>query len=184
MIVYDCEIIKAVPSKKAPIIPDIEYCSGWTDFTGMGISVVCAYDSKTDRYHTFCADNLAEFQKLINKDPIIIGFNSTKFDDKLCFAHGIDVKSWDLLTALRSPGGSWKNLSLGNICETNFPNVAKTGDGALAPVEWQRGNYGKVINYCLNDVWMTKLVIDKLIIEGSITDPRNINKTITAEIPV
>lgn len=31
----------------------------------------------------------------------------------------------------------------------------KTGNGATAPVDYQRRNYGKLIDYCLNDVSLT-----------------------------
>jgi hypothetical protein len=32
--------------------------------------------------------------------------------------------------------------------------LAKTGHGAMAPVWWQQGHHSKVIDYCLNDVWL------------------------------
>ena len=40
MIIYDCEIIKAIEDKKHPRIEGIEYCDGWKDFTGMGLACV------------------------------------------------------------------------------------------------------------------------------------------------
>jgi hypothetical protein len=37
----------------------------------------------------------------------------------------------------------------------------KSGNGALAPVLWQQGKRGAVIDYCLRDVMLTKKCIER-----------------------
>lgn len=54
----------------------------------------------------------------------------------------------------------------------NF-RISKSGNGALAPVEWQRGNIGNVIDYCLHDVYLTKRLIDRVIRSGALADPHD-----------
>lgn len=92
-LVYDCEIAQCIPDKKINSNPDLKYCQGWKDFKGMGISVICAYASWDDSYHVYLEDNLGEFQKLVNQADEIVGFNSLSFDDPLCTAHGLKIKT-------------------------------------------------------------------------------------------
>lgn len=65
MLVFDTEIIKAILGKKEEQIPGIEYCEGWKDFVGMGISVVGAYDFVENKFRVFLEDNLNE--SIINR---------------------------------------------------------------------------------------------------------------------
>ena len=48
----------------------------------------------------------------------------------------------------------------------------KTGSGALAPVSWQRGQIGAVIDYCMEDVRLTRKLLDKILRGGKLLDPR------------
>jgi hypothetical protein len=50
-VIYGCEIARCIP--KGERSPDLEYCQGWADFKGMGISVICAYSSWDERYHIY-----------------------------------------------------------------------------------------------------------------------------------
>lgn len=182
MIIYDCEIIKAIQGKDETRIEGIEYCEGWKDHSNMGISIIGAYDYETFRYRVFAADNFKEFQELVDSTDLVIGFNSLAFDNRLCAAHGITVrddKSYDLLVEIWKGAGlsgefkypSHVGFGLDACVRTNF-NLSKTGDGALAPVDWQRGKFGKVVDYCLNDVHLTKALIDLVVVLDGIKDPR------------
>lgn len=64
-IVYDCEIKKAILGKKETAIEGIEYCKGWGDHAGMGVSVTGVYDSGENRYRVFCDDNAEELYDLM-----------------------------------------------------------------------------------------------------------------------
>jgi hypothetical protein len=185
MIVYDTEIVNMIPGKRGePVVPGVNYCKGWTDFHGMGLAVLCAYNYETDRWHVFLKDNLQEFQKLVDKTELLIGFNNHSFDDLLIRANGIQFEleaSLDLRTEiLRGLGMPMdkakyvKGFSLPGLGEANF-GVGKSDDGALAPALWQRGEIGRVIDYCLNDVKITKMLVDKIIKEGGVYDPREEN---------
>lgn len=178
MLIYDSEIIKAIPNGTERL-PGIEYCGGWGDHIGMGISCICAYDYIEARFRVFLKDNFDELRNLMAKRDIIIGFNSVRFDNKLLAANGfdnLDGKSYDLFkeTGVRS--------SLDDICSVNF-GYRKTGNGALAPVEWQRGNFGKVIDYCMNDVKLTKRLTDHVIIHGFIRNPKSPDSIVRVRRP-
>ncbi len=165
-LIYDIEIIRC--PQPYPEDPSIECCGGWRDFAGMGIACLCAYDSKEDRYRVFLEDNLQDFHQLALKRELVIGFNSLAFDDRLLAANGIEVKTdYDVLVeAWKAAGlppyfvrGKSGGFSLGALCEATF-GVGKSGSGALAPVLWQRGERGQVIDYCLHDVWLTRRLFD------------------------
>lgn len=177
MLLYDLEIIKAIPPKDpAERLDGIEYCGGWTDYANMGISVIGAYDYAEDRYRVFLKDNFDEFAQLAAERGIVGGFNNTAFDDYVLEANGISlaaVQRYDLLKELWAANGNrFAPSRLDAVCERNF-GTKKTGNGTLAPIEWQRGNYGKVIDYCMNDVRMTKQLMDAAFAGASIISPKD-----------
>ena len=181
-IVYDCEIIRCIPSRDSKST-EYEYCSGWDDFGGMGISVICAIELETDRIYTFVHPEVAHFQQLIysvQQTGKIAGFNSLNFDDKLCYVNGIAVNTdFDLLCEVRvaaygSPG--WEDCPKGYSYKLDAialnHGFAKTGSGTLAPQLWQQGRCQEVIDYCVNDVKITKELI-LLFLDGKLKDPNN-----------
>ena len=178
MIVYDCEIINT-PDQNPPI--GIKKCAGWRDFSNMGISCICVYDYVEGEYRVFLEDNLGEFQKLVDNREVIVGFNSIAFDNRLCKAYGLSVsdsKSYDILCEIRFACGLSRNfedgkheehisLSLDALSLRNF-NLKKSGHGANAPILWQQGKCGAVIDYCLRDVMLTKKLLDSIINTGKV----------------
>ena len=188
MLIYDVEIENAVLSHGEEYIPGVKYCAGWHDFSGMGISCICAYDYKTMQYRVFCQDNINIFQKLIDGHDIIAGFNNHNFDDKLCLANGIiipEIKSYDILKQIWVGAGlsteyeytKHKGYGLDAVLKANIPGAGKSGIGANAPIDWQTGKIGTVIDYCMIDVWNTKLLLDLIISTGELKDPKTL-KTI------
>ncbi len=191
MLIYDCEIVKAIPSGVRQ--EGIDYCSGWGDFANMGISCIAVYDFISGEFRVFCKDNLAGFQKLVDRHDVIIGFNSLSFDNRLCEANGITIareRSYDLLVEL------WRAVGLSETYEypghsgftleaTAIANGCgkKTGNGALAPVMWQQGQVGAVIDYCLHDVMLTKKLINRVLVGGQLNDPRDSDRKLTIRRP-
>ena len=45
ILIYDCEIAKAIQGRNETRLEGVEYCDGWEDFGNMGISCICAFDS-------------------------------------------------------------------------------------------------------------------------------------------
>jgi len=166
-LVYDLEIVKGIIKKGEEKLEDIEYCKGWHDHEGMGVSVIGAYDSVQDTFRVFCADNFGEFEDLMNDRGVLVSFNGVGFDNKVLTANEINVpedKCYDILREIWICCGYnpdkfyWKThggFGLDAMAEANYLG-GKTGHGALAPVDWQRGNIGAVIDYCLQDVRLTR----------------------------
>ena len=164
-IVYDIEIVKAIPGKGEAPIEGIEYCKGWHDHAGMGVSVIGVYDFVEDRFRVFCQDNFIEFFGLTANRKYLVSFNGVSFDNKVLNNQwtGLNDKwqmpvdgQYDLLQEIWSAYGQrFKGSGLDAMCEANGLG-GKTGNGALAPVHWQQGKIGSVIDYCLQDVKLTR----------------------------
>ena len=167
VVVFDCEIVRTVPGQGWERLPDVEYCAGWHDFAGMGISVVAAIDfGEHARPRLFLEDNKDDLAELFARRRWVVGWNSQKFDEPLLTAcWGVEVepeRSYDLRAEvlkaagiLEAPGRHASGYSLDACARANLGwRNGKTGDGAMAPVLWQHGQYGQVADYCLNDVFL------------------------------
>lgn len=177
MFIFDIEIKSAIPPKNDRDKKiGFNYCDGWEDYAGMGIAVIGVWDYTTDSSRIFGDDDLEDFQKFVDSHDIAVGFNNNRFDNNVLRAGGVVIqpnKSYDILAEIYSALGSFqKGCRLDNAVKANFPNaVGKTGDGADAPLLWQKGFYGRVIDYCLNDVRLTKMILDRILRNGWINNP-------------
>lgn len=185
-LIYDLEIIKAIPPKdEADRLPEIEYCGGWDDFENMGIAciswaMVNMQTLELERSFSSLWENSPIFQLhpyLTGYDCCIGGFNSWKFDDELMKANYIDFRShFDLLDLVLEAAGLnhtmyWQKgykYSLAAIAATN--GLAKTGTGENAPILYQKGMHTKLLNYCLNDSIVAAEILVKLL-KGELIDP-------------
>jgi len=166
IVVYDLEIKKP-----------IEKCSkGWASHDEMGISVGVAFDYREMRYRVFMDDNLDELVVRLNEfKTLIVAFNHISFDNKLLRATtpkgartllpDSNLKNYDMLVESRVGAKSTRNFEKGfklddHLKTLNLP--MKTGEGALAPVWWQEGKIGKVIDYCVNDVTQEKALFEHI----------------------
>lgn len=182
MIIYDIETENAILGRNESRRDGIKYCDGFHDFAGMGIACVGVIDYASESPRVFLADNLQTLGELVRSANVVVGFNNHRFDDRLLAANGIEIpdgRSYDILEEVwrglglapefnyRTHGG----LSLGALAEANFRR-RKTENGALAPVMWQQGERGRVIDYCLADVALTRMLLDRIIRRGELVDPR------------
>lgn len=173
-LIFDIEIKRAIQSKGEARVPGIEYCGGWGDHAGMGISVLCAYDMLEDRPRIFCDDNLKEF-RVLAEQRLCVGYNSLAFDNKVLLGtigwapeHNHDL--FLAITGAAFPGEKFnpsmhRGFGLDAMCQKNY-GAGKSGDGAHAPLLYQRGQMGELIDYCMTDVIRTKQLF-----EGSLYGP-------------
>jgi len=178
VLVYDLEIVNAILGRGEVKKEGVNYCGGWDDHAGMGVSVIGAWDSGEDRYRVFCADNCDEFGDLAAQCDLLVGHNSIGFDNKVLAAAGLELdpaKCYDTMLACAA-GGSRRGMGLGDLCAANF-DVPKSGSGADAPPAWQAGRVGWVIDYCLHDVRMTKLLFERIVAKGSVIHPQTGRET-------
>lgn len=178
VLIYDCEIKRCIPPKNGEKNPRYEYCGGWGDFPNMGIACVGIWTNWIG-YEVFLESELSRFQELIDRADEIIGFNSLSFDDRLMAANGIQIQTtYDLLCEARlasgqpaqySPEKTRPGYGLNALAKATL-GKGKTGTGENAPILWQEGKRGEVIQYCLADVALTRELWER---KSAIVDPTN-----------
>ena len=187
-LIYDCEIKHGVETENNPRLKGFTYARDWQDFTGMGISCICAFDFVSGRYRVFLEDNFDEFQDLLSDRSMTAGFNNHRFDAPLLLAHdfelphrSVDVAEEIWIAAGIPAGEHPRGLGLDAICRANGL-ATKSLCGSAAPILWQSGNYGSVIDYCLQDVRCTLQLMRHIEETGGVIDPRDPSKRIRVDL--
>jgi len=190
IVVYDVEIALAIPSRDEPKLPVFDYCEGWGDKSNMGVAcaAACVLSSTwtIPQYRVFFKDNLESLKKLLRDADLVVGHNILAFDNELLKCEGLVIpesKCYDTLRESWLAAGlepqykskSHAGFSLDSLCEANF-GEKKIGNGAFAPLLFQVGKYGELVDYCLRDVWLTVMLFKTMSSEGrQLRDPRNLH---------
>ena len=194
-LVYNIEIVKAVSDSNGERQEGIEYCDGWNDHANMGIAVICAYDYATGRYRVFTESNRDEFCALAHGVRLMVGFNNVRFDNKVIgptWGCKIDQQDcFDILAELWKADGldpdnfvfqTHGGFGLDQCAFVNF-GARNTGHGATAPVRWQQGKIGDVIDYCMEDVRLTKMLFDRICEQGFLIHPKDRTRVLSLSAP-
>ncbi len=130
---------------------------GWHKADRMGVSCVVVYDSKSDQYIEYLQEDVPRLERDLLRYDLIIGFNIVKFDYKVLGGlsdfnfHGLPTL--DLLVNIYETLGY--RLSLNRLAEETL-GEAKSADGLLALKWWKEGRLREIIDYCIQDVKVTK----------------------------
>jgi len=134
---------------------------GSNDPAALDISVVCVYDSLTDSYSSFLQEDFKNLWPIIEQADMLIGFNSDHFDIPLLskYYHGdlSKIKSIDILKEIHKSLG--RRVKLDNVAEATL-GKNKSGHGLEAITWWKQGEIQKIINYCIDDVKITKEIYE------------------------
>lgn len=162
-IVIDLEI-------QDPIIHE----SDWDNTDKIKISCCCTYSYLEDRYHVYGPTDIEHLRATIACADLVIGYNINKFDIPVIFGlpareQLTGIHTYDILAEIWKTLGldpttfsdAHKGYSLGAVAKATL-NKGKTGSGANAPFLWKQGNFWRVIDYCLNDVALTKDLYDTI----------------------
>ncbi len=135
----------------------VDAVGGWKNFKQLEVSVACAYDSKTDQFYSYTEDKLGDLVALC-KDRVLIGYNLIGFDlpvlEKYGLPHHSELDVFDLMVDIHNVSG-WKFVKLDRIATATL-NVGKSADGLMAVEWWKQGEVQKIIDYCLQDVKVTR----------------------------
>ena len=171
VLIYDCETL-CVPSTGGEKKAGVKYADGWRDFKNLGIACI-GFWSSWQGFDIVPESALSRFQSFADEADEIVGFNSKRFDDLLCQANGIEIKTtYDLLLESWEAAGldpaytfpkdgdpsvraKYAGFRLDDLAIANLSR-RKTSTGAKAPELWQQGKFRKVLNYCLRDVTLTR----------------------------
>lgn len=134
---------------------------GKNDPSLLDISVVSAYDSGTDTYHTVSEEALDTLWPVFEHADALVGYNSNHFDipllDKYYPGSLFSIKSIDIFEAVRDALG--RRISLNAVAEATL-GEKKTGHGLQAITWWKQGEIEKIKKYCEMDVALTKRLFE------------------------
>ena len=123
----------------------------------LDISVVSAYDSRSDAYTTVSHDELPRLWPLFEGADALVGYNSNHFDVPLLNKYYpgslLSIPSIDLLEAIRESLG--RRVRLDSVAEATL-GEKKNGHGLQAIEWWKQGEIEKIKAYCEHDVLLTK----------------------------
>jgi DEAD/DEAH box helicase domain-containing protein len=129
---------------------------GWDHVDKLGVSVACAYDSKSGEFLSYKENELDKLQKLC-RERLVVGYNILGFDLKVLAPYGFDAKKYDVFDIMIDVHhtSGWKYVKLDNIAKGTL-GIQKSADG-LQAVEWyKKGEIDKIIEYCIKDVEITR----------------------------
>ncbi len=135
----------------------VDAVGGWKNFKQLEVSVACAYDSKTDQFLSYREDQLGELVSLC-KERLLVGYNLLGFDLPVLEKYGLPQASeldvFDIMVDVHNVSG-WRFVKLDKIATATL-NVGKSADGIMAVEWWKQGEVDKIIEYCLQDVKVTR----------------------------
>ena len=134
----------------------VQEVGGWDHIDKLGISVACAYDSKTDEFLAFREHELPKLFDLCYQ-RLVVGYNIRGFDIPVMAASGLDPKHldvfdimYDLETLTRQRYLKLEAVARGTL------GAGKSADGLQAVEWWKKGELDKIIEYCTQDVKVTR----------------------------
>ncbi len=138
----------------------VQDVGGWGNVDKLKISIACAYDSKTDQFLVFRENEISKLNELC-EDRLVIGYNIRGFDLIILKAYGLNLERldvfdimYDVQTLTRQKFLKLETLAQGTL------NAGKSADGLLAVEWWKQGEIDKIIQYCQQDVQVTRDIFE------------------------
>lgn len=134
----------------------VQDVGGWDHVDKLGISVACAYDSKTDQFLSFRENEIKSLIELC-EERLVVGYNIRGFDLPVMVPYGLNVGRldvfdimYDLETLTRQRFLKLEAVARGTL------GAGKSADGLQAVEWWKTGQIQKIIDYCTQDVKVTR----------------------------
>jgi DEAD/DEAH box helicase domain-containing protein len=130
---------------------------GWHRACLMKVSCAVLYDSKEDRFIDFTENQIEQLIERLQTFDLIVGFNINRFDYQVLKGYSDfdfrTLKNLDILEAVEKYLGF--RLSLAHLASATL-GESKSADGLQALRWWQEGRLLEIIDYCRQDVKITK----------------------------
>ncbi len=142
---------------------------GRIDPNVLELTVVGIHDSETNEYSSYLLEELPKLWPIIERADMLVGFNSDSFDIPLLNRYFpgdlTTIRSLDILVEVQKVLGRRIRLQL--IAEGTLGR-GKSGDGLKAGEWWDKGEFDKVREYCLDDVRLTRELYDYGLANGKL----------------
>lgn len=146
--------------------------TGSNDPASLTLACVCIHDSETDAYSSYFEEDLSKLWPVLEKADILIGYNSDHFDipllNKYYSGDLTKIKSLDLMKEIQKVLG--RRIKLDHVAEATL-GKNKSADGKMANIWWRQGEKQKVVDYCVEDVRITKELYEYMLKHGKVKYP-------------
>jgi len=148
------------------VVLDIETSNTFQDVGGyhpekLDVSVVVAYFYESDTYEHFLREDLHDLFKKLECCDRIIGYNSIGFDipvlNRYYAGDLMQIPQLDMLAKIHQSLGY--RIKLDDVAGATI-GTNKSAHGLLAVQWWKEGKVREVIDYCRQDVKVTKEVYE------------------------
>ncbi|PIZ53230.1 hypothetical protein COY25_03800, partial [Candidatus Uhrbacteria bacterium CG_4_10_14_0_2_um_filter_41_7] len=148
------------------VVLDIETSNTFQDVGGyfpekLDVSVVVAYYYATDEYESYLVEDLPKLFERLERNGRIIGYNTIGFDipvlNKYYVGDLMNIPQCDMLAHIHQSLGY--RIKLDDVAVASI-GIKKSAHGLLAVQWWREGKVQEVINYCQQDVKVTKEVYE------------------------
>ncbi len=157
-----------MPENKDTIVLDLETKKTFEEVGGqhnkhlLGVSLVGIYSYNRDKYKGFREEDLGELLKLLKETELVVGFNSRSFDFTVLQPYFKDfdlgtINHLDILEEVVYALGH--RLKLETVAQSTL-GYGKSGSGLDAIMYYRKGDWDKLVKYCLDDVRVTKEVYE------------------------
>lgn len=131
------------------------------DPADLDISVVCIHDSATNEFSSYLEADFGKLWPILEQADAFVTWNGDHFDIPLLNKYYpgdlSKIKSIDLMREVQQVLG--RRLKLDTVGEATL-NRNKSGHGLEAIEWWRNGEVDKVIQYCIEDVRLTRDLYD------------------------
>lgn len=151
-----------MPGITEKIVLDLETQKGFTEVEGrrlelLRVSVVSIYSYRDDEFKTFLEKDIKQLLPYLQRAELVIGFNIKRFDYPVLAPYlELDLKhlnTLDIFEGVENRLGF--RLGLNSIAQATL-GIGKIGSGLDALKYFRQGDTEKLIQYCQNDVLVTR----------------------------
>jgi len=144
-----------------------EEVGGWANAHLMRLAVAAVYNLPTGTFEIFSEEQVDSLLKYLGGFDLVVGFNIKRFDYQVLGAYtGFDFRklpTFDILEDIYRRLGF--RLSLAHLAEQNLGRT-KVADGIQAVRWFRQGNIDALIEYCKEDVAITRELFDRGVDNG------------------
>ncbi len=138
----------------------VQDVGGWDHIDKLGVSIACAYDNRTDKMLSFTEAQLPELFELC-RDRLVVGYNIRGFDLPVLGAYGLDYRTLDVFDLMYDLEAITRRrfLKLETVAQGTL-GIGKSADGLQAVEWWKQGKIDLIIQYCQQDVQVTRDIFE------------------------
>jgi DEAD/DEAH box helicase domain-containing protein len=152
---------------------------GWNNVMDMGMSVGVVWDSSDAKFHVYLEHQTAQLIQHLRKADLIVGFNHVQFDLRVVagsktsekerqqlYVELVSLNHFDLLAELKKILGH--RLRLESVARPTLQE-GKSADGLQALAWFKEGRMDKIIEYCKQDVDVTRRLHEYALRHGELS---------------